>query len=173
MRKILIILTLLQIGTCAQAETRIVALKCATEGSTTSYSTITGEEKGGTYQIEEEFNLLLNFETQQVMRWLNDDIESFHTLPYSFFEPDFIEWPFKFDEPGEDLPVKNKDLPEKNFVVLNRETLEITHEYLWSVTQYKDGTKTPDWWYMESSFAEGKCKVIDIPIEGLIKPKKI
>ena len=172
LQKILAISTLLLIGACSQTQSDLVALKCETNGFNTSYSTIPGAEKDKKEPFKEEFNLLLNHETQQVKRWLSDDIERLHTVPYSKFEPDFISWPFKSDEPGKDLPVKNKDLPEKNFVVLNRETLEMTHEYLWSATQYKDGTDTPAWDYMESSFAEGKCKVIDIP-KGLIKPNQI
>ena len=58
---------LLLIGACSQNTKQSCRLKCANQGGfTKSYSTISGDEKDETEPFEEVFDLLMDYETEQV-----------------------------------------------------------------------------------------------------------
>jgi len=146
---------------CSPKPSHLAAISCVENYSSNTHSNFKGSEKKDDrdeYVITHHY--LLNYETGQVKRWIDEENAPLVSRVNVRFEPDFISWNFYANPVGEAHTIK------KDRLILNRETLAIEGGYL--VQDSVSGVGG----YFQMITVNGQCEKTDIPWDKL-KPKKI
>lgn len=161
MKLITLFSAFLLLSACSPKASHLVAISCVENRVAVTHSNFKGsEKKDDRDESVITHHYLLNYETGQVKRWVDEENAPLVSRVNVRFEPDFISWDFYSN------PVASAHTIEEDTYRLNRETLEIEGDFL-----TKDSVPGVGG-YFQRITVNGQCEKTEIPWEKL-KPKKI
>lgn len=149
----------LLLAACSPKSGHLAAITCTENVHYMMHSNMGDSKEDDEKKYTEIMHYLLNYETRQVKRWIDEEGAPLVDRSNVRFAPDFISW--KYDG----SPITPENVTE-NEIVLNRETLEITGKY--KVVAMSPGVGG----YAIANVLTGECKKAEIPWEKL-KPKQV